>query len=283
MRAFAILLAAVLLPFSAFADQSYTGSGGLKLDVPYVPTSEQAVQRMLQMGNAGPNDIHYDLGSGDGRIVVAAARDFKVKKGTGVDLDPERIAEANANAQKAGVSDRVTFVKGDLFAMDFRDATLLTMYLLPDVNMKLRPKILDTLKPGTRVVSHAFTMGDWGADKQEVVGTSNLYLWIVPAKVAGTWTWNMDGATYRMTLAQAYQAVNGNLTAGSETAPLTGVVLSGADLKFNASMPGRGQPRTLTFAGKANGDTMVATVDIDGRAREISAKRTTVGQTATRN
>lgn len=152
-----------------------------KLDVPYVPTRHEVVKGMLEMAGVTENDVLYDLGCGDGRIVITAAKDYGAK-GTGVDIDPERIAEANENAQEAGVTDQVKFVQGNLFEMDFRDATVVTLYLLPDINMKLRPILLEQLKPGTRIVSHAFDMGDWKPEKTITVEGSTLYFWTVPNK-----------------------------------------------------------------------------------------------------
>ncbi|WP_028297684.1 SAM-dependent methyltransferase [Olivibacter sitiensis] len=152
----------------------------VKKDVPYVPTDQDVVEAMLSMADVKKGDKLYDLGCGDGRIVVTAAKKYGIE-GVGIDIDPERIKEAKQNAVNAGVTDKVTFTQQDLFTTDFSDATVLTLYLLPSVNMKLRPKILN-LKPGTRVVSHDFDMGDWKPDKQTKVGTATLYLWTVPEK-----------------------------------------------------------------------------------------------------
>ncbi|MBW3544414.1 MAG: class I SAM-dependent methyltransferase [Bacteroidetes bacterium] len=152
-----------------------------KLDAPYVPTRQEVVKGMLEMASVTENDVLYDLGCGDGRIVITAARDFGAK-GTGVDIDPKRIGEANENARQAGVADKVKFMQGNLFEMDFRDATVVTLYLLPDINMKLRPILLEQLKPGTRIVSHAFDMGDWEPEKTITVEGSTLYFWTIPNK-----------------------------------------------------------------------------------------------------
>jgi ribosomal protein L11 methylase PrmA len=142
---------------------------------------------MLTVANVGKNDVLYDLGSGDGRIVITAALKFGTR-GVGVDIDPERVKEANDNAAKAGVADRVRFVQQDLFQTDIRDATVVTLYLLPAVNMRLRPKLLKDLKPGTRVVSHNYDMGDWAPLKTIIVNlpedAHTVYYWIVPP--AGT-------------------------------------------------------------------------------------------------
>jgi tRNA G37 N-methylase Trm5 len=152
-------------------------------EVPYVPTDDRVVAEMLAVANVGKDDVLYDLGSGDGRIVITAAKKFGTR-GVGVDIDPERVKEANENAVKAGVTDKVRFVQQDLFQTDFREATVVTLYLLPSVNMRLRPKLLSDLKPGTRVVSHNYDMGDWTPLKTIVItlpeDTHTVYYWIVP-------------------------------------------------------------------------------------------------------
>jgi SAM-dependent methyltransferase len=150
-----------------------------RLDVPYVPTPQDVVDRMLEMGRVGKNDVLYDLGCGDGRIVVTAAR-VRGARGTGIDLNPVRIAEAKENARKAGVADRVDFKVGDLFQADVSPATVVTLYLLPSVNLKLRPRLWQQLRVGTRVVSHAFDMGpDWPAEKQDEVDGRMIYFWTI--------------------------------------------------------------------------------------------------------
>lgn len=150
------------------------------LEVPYVPTPENVVEQMLKLANVKKTDVLYDLGSGDGRIVVTAAQKFGAH-GVGYDLNPERIKEANENAQKAGVTDRVTFRQEDLFKADLRNATVVTLYLLPSVNLKLKPKLFAELKPGTRVVSHDFDMGDWQPNKVVELEGHRIYFWIMPA------------------------------------------------------------------------------------------------------
>jgi SAM-dependent methyltransferase len=156
-------------------------------DVPYVPTPSVVVERMLRLAGVKKGDIHYDLGSGDGRIVITAVSKFGAARGTGVEINPELVARAQENAKKAGVGDRATFVNQDLFQSDFSDATVVTLYLLPRINLKLRPQLLRQLKPGTRIVSHDFDMDDWKPDKVEVVQgpqrEHTLYLWVVPEKV----------------------------------------------------------------------------------------------------
>lgn len=170
------LLTSVLLicATSLYAQQQPT------LDVPYVPTSQKVVDAMLNLANVKPGDVVYDLGCGDGRIVVTAAKKHGAT-GMGFDIDPKRIAEANENARKADVTGKVKFVNANLFDTDLSEATVITMYLLPTVNMKLRPKIM-ALKPGTRIVSHAFNMGDWKPEKVEEIDGATIYFWTVPQK-----------------------------------------------------------------------------------------------------
>ena len=147
-------------------------------DVPFVPTSQALVIEMLKLANVTKADTVYDLGCGDGRIVITAAKQFGAH-GVGVDINPERIQEANENARRAGVADKVKFIEGDLFTADIHPATVMTLYLLPNVNMKLRPRLWKELKPGTRVVSHSFDMEDWAPDKEVDSNGSRLYLWTI--------------------------------------------------------------------------------------------------------
>lgn len=148
-------------------------------DVIYVPTPVAVVDKMLELANVQANDLIYDLGSGDGRIVIAAAQKYGAR-GIGIEIDPKRIQAANENAKKAGVSDRVQFLQQDLFQTDFSNATVVTLYLLPRLNLKLRPKLLQELKPGTRVVSHAFDMGEWKPEQVVEVEGRTIYYWVVP-------------------------------------------------------------------------------------------------------
>lgn len=147
-------------------------------DAPFVPTRHEVVAEMLRVADVGPGDVVYDLGCGDGRIVIAASE--RGARGIGVDIDPHRVRESQQNAATAGVSDRVEFRQQDLFEADLREATVVTLYLLSSVNLRLRPKLLNELRPGTRIVSHNFTMGDWRPERTVPVGGHTVYLWTVP-------------------------------------------------------------------------------------------------------
>ncbi len=171
------LLAAAAVALPACAQQSLAPAR--TPDVPYVPTKQEVVEEMLRIAGVKPGDVVYDLGCGDGRIVVTAAQKFGAR-GIGVDINPQRIAEANENARRAGVENRVEFRVGDLFEADIREATVVTLYLLPDVNLRLRPKLWRDLRPGTRVVSHDFSMGDdWKPEKALKLGNDWIYSWTI--------------------------------------------------------------------------------------------------------
>jgi hypothetical protein len=271
MKQFALALAGLLtlaLPSAAAAQ----AAPAVELDAPYVPTATPIVKSMLTLGGVGPNDVVYDLGSGDGRLPIAAVHEFGAKRGVGIDLDPVRVAEARANAVKAGVQDRVTFHQGDMFEFDFSQATVLPLYLLPEMMMRLRPKMLD-MKPGTRIVAHDYALGDWEADKFETHDKSTLYFWVVPAKVNGKWIWRMSGKDYSVDLAQTFQKVAGSLTAVDAKTSLDLLKLSGDALTFEARLPGPGGTQTMAFDGKVIGDSIEATVVMAGRTSKVTAKR----------
>lgn len=238
---------------------------GPALDVPYVPTPPEVVERMLQMSDVGPNDYVIDLGCGDGRIAIAAAR--KGARALGVDIDPQRIREARDNARKAGVEDKVTFRQENLFDTGIDQATVLTMYLLPNVNMRLRPRILDELKPGTRVVSHAFDMVDWKPDRYDKLGHREIFMWVVPAKVAGPWQVQSGGETFTLTLQQRFQAIEGTARVGGKTVRIVGGSLRGAEIAF-------GLPDGRRFRGRVAGERMQALpADADNTVENWHASR----------
>jgi ribosomal protein L11 methylase PrmA len=182
MRLLLAVTAAAIVAAPSFSfSQAQRNKPAQQPDVIYVPTPHEVVDDMLRLANVRKGDVLYDLGSGDGRIAIAAAKKYGVKA-VGIDIDPDRIREATENARKAGVTDLVQFRQEDLFKADFRDATVVTLYLLPDLNVKLRPRLWDELKPGTRIVSHQFDMGTWKPEKKLESNGRTVYFWTVPAK-----------------------------------------------------------------------------------------------------
>jgi precorrin-6B methylase 2 len=231
---------------AALAGGSYAQ---LRLDVPYVPTPQDVVDRMLDMAKLAKNDFHMDLGSGDGRIAITAAK--RGARSIGVDLNPTRIAEANENAKNAGVTDRVTFIQGNLFEQDISKANVLTMYLLQGVNLQLRPKILADLQPGSRVVSHAFSMNEWEPDQHVNMTGRNLYLWIVPGKAEGSWQAETGGRKFTLNLKQTFQKLSGTATVNGVSAPVTGK-LTGNAIELSADL-GSG---AVKLTGEIRGNTI---------------------------
>ena len=202
------------------------------LDVPFVPSEEDVVDVMLSMAGVGRKDVLYDLGSGDGRIVVAAAKRYDTR-GIGIEIDPLRVADAMEYAGHTGVEYLVDFLEEDIFTADISEATVVTLYLLDSVNLQLRPKLLSELRPGARIVSHAFTMGDWKADEQRKLNGINLYKWIVPAEVSGAWEWDgLGGERYRLELQQKFQEVAGEAWVADEPAILQSATLCGGTLEL---------------------------------------------------
>ena len=211
---------------------NYSSDPEKYLDVPFVPTDENVVEAMLNLGNIGPKDIVYDLGSGDGRILIAAAKD-RDARGIGIDIDPMRIADAMEFAGWAHVEYLVDFIEDDIFTADFSKATVVTLYLLQSINVQLRPRLLSELRPGTRIISHAFDMGDWEADEWLTLSGIKIYKWIIPAQIAGVWEWQSDdGTPYRIELDQKYQDVTGSAWAADKQVLLQSAKLVGGCLEL---------------------------------------------------
>jgi len=228
-------------------------------DVPFVPTPESVVQRMLEMADVRKDDMVYDLGCGDGRIVIAAARD-RGASGVCVDISPTRIRESRSNAQRADVIDRLEFQEQDLFATDLHEASVVTLYLLPSVNLRLRPKLLNELKPGTRVVSHAFDMGEWEPDQSDKVEGRDIYFWVIPANVSGTWEWTeanggaMEG--HRLELKQNFQKIDGTLVANGIATPIEDAKLKGDRLEFTVEQQINGRYAQVRYEARIEGEQM---------------------------
>jgi hypothetical protein len=227
-------------------------------DVPYVPTPPVVVEEMLRLAAVGPGDFVMDLGSGDGRILIAAAKKFGAR-GIGVDLDPERIEESVYAAQVVGVSDRVTFLQQDLFKFDISAATVVTMYLVPSVNMKLRPRLLKELRPGTRIVSHDFDLEDWRPDQKSTV-RKNVFLWVVPAQVGGRWRASValpaGERSYEIEIKQKFQEIDGLVRYDTKIAGLWNARLSGDRISFVVVDDTGLADTNLYFEGRVAGDAI---------------------------
>jgi hypothetical protein len=257
--------AAMLATYAAYAQQAdfkpHVGQQGK--DVVWVPTPDEVVERMLVMAQTKPDDFVVDLGAGDGKIAIAAAKKFGARS-MGVEYNPDMVAYAQKNAQAAGVTGRAQIIHGDIFAVDFTQATVLTMYLLPSLNMKLRPQIL-AMRPGTRVVTHAFNMEDWEPDESSDVGGRRVYFWVVPASVAGRWAMELSGAggsdKLSLNLEQKFQKIEGVAYLGSVLAGLREPRLSGFRISF-AYVDSRGVRRD--FTGRVTGASMEGSFRTDG-------------------
>ena len=222
-------------------------------DVVWVPTPQELVEKMLDMAKVTPKDYVIDLGSGDGRTVITAAK--RGAKALGIEYNPDMVELSRRNAAKEGVSDKATFVKADLFESDFSQATVITMFLLPDINLRLRPKILN-LKPGTRIVSNSFTMGEWNDDETANINNCTswciAHLWIVPAKVDGTWQLSQG----ELTLKQSFQMISGTLNSGNNNMPISNGKLHGDEITFSAG--------GAQYTGRVNGNAMEGSVKAGG-------------------
>jgi len=214
-------------------------------DVIWVPTPQALVEKMMDLAKVTANDYVIDLGSGDGRTVITAAK--RGAHALGIEYNPDMVELSKRNAAKEGVSGNANFMKADIFESDFSQATVITMYLLPQLNVKLRPKILD-LKPGTRIVSHAFTMEEWTADQTDSFEGRTAYLWIVPAKVEGAW----QLAQGELTLKQLFQMVAGTLKTGGNTLTIANGRLRGDQISFSAG--------NAEYTGRVNGNAIQGTV-----------------------
>jgi len=270
--------AAVLCSVSVAAQDS---------DVPYVPTPHSVVEAMLGIAGVGPNDYLIDLGSGDGRIVITAAKKHGIR-GFGVDLDPGLVHNAQREAAKQGVADRVAFFERNLFITDIGKATVLTAYLLPSVNLALRPRLFTELRPGTRVVSHDFDMGNWQPDRQITVPvpgkaygppSSQIYLWVIPADAAGQWRWRLAlaGAAQDVEVRfdQTFQILSGVPAVGGRQARIERARMRGAEIEMVLVSDLAGRDVRQEYSGTLDGDTITGRVRVSGAQTAVTEWRAT--------
>lgn len=217
-------------------------------EAPQGASEYDVVRSMLELANVGPNDLVVDLGSGDGRIPILAARE-KGARGMGVEIDPRLIEQSDANAREAGVADKVSFRQEDLFVTRLNDVTVLTLFLLPEINLQLRPKILLQMRPGSRVVSNTFDMGDWRPDARREVGGTTILMWTVPARVEGRWRLTQGEASAELALSQSFQDLSGQAGGRNLGEPS----LAGDRIAFTTDL-GQG---TRRFEGRVEGDRIV--------------------------
>jgi SAM-dependent methyltransferase len=258
-------------------------------DVVFVPTPMEVVEKMLSLAQVSQEDVVYDLGCGDGRLVVTAAKKYGAR-GVGIDIDPQRVAESKANAAKENVTGRVRFMEADLFETDISEATAVTLYLLPELNVRLRPKLFRELRPGTPIVSHDFDMGEWKPDQTVAVEAPDrvhtVYFWVIPADVSGAWTWTEKDASgkdvdYRLDLDQDFQNMTGTLSVDGREQKIEQASVTGDRLSFTVYR-GEGQA-PATFSGRVSGNVMSGSVERPGeRASKFSAERSGVRAPAAR-
>jgi len=244
-------------------------------DVVFVTTPHKVVREMLKLAGVTQHDVVYDLGSGDGRIVIAAARDFGAR-GVGIEIDPKLISESNERASKAMVSDRVVFIEQDVLKADIGRATVVALYMLPAVNRQLLPKLLSELQPGTRVVSHRFWIGEWKPDMTLSAFDTTVYLWTVPADVHGEWRVSLRNDTgareYRLTLQQKYQEIQGSVSEGTTRYAVTGARLQGREVFISVADTIAGQRFLLELEGLVKGDVLEGTASITDARHPLPAR-----------
>ncbi len=273
-RALAVLASVVFLfSSSAYSQKFEPQVGQAGKDVIWVPSPDDVVERMLTMAQVTPSDFVVDLGAGDGKIAIAAAK--KGARAEGIEYNPDMVKHANGNAQAAGVAGsgqgKALIRHGDIFASDFSKATVVTMYLLPGLNMKLRPQLL-SMRPGTRVTSHSFSMEDWEADEISTLDGRRAYFWVVPANVQGSWNLEAGGQRQEISLEQVFQKINGTVTLGATQAGLREARLRGANISF-AYVDTSGVRRD--FSGTVNGGRMEGTFrdEKNGQGRWTATKK----------
>ena len=266
------LMAGLLAMGSAWADpckELAPTRGQSGKDVIWIPTPEGLIDKMLTAAKVTAQDRVFDLGAGDGIIAITAARKYGAQA-VGIEYNPKMADYARCRVNEAGMNAKVRIITGDIFKEDFSAANVVTLYLLPDLNLRLRPTLLK-MKPGTRIVSHAFTMGDWEPDETVSHEYARGYFWTVPAQVEGDWMLTgLEGGPVRLSMRQTYQNIGGTLTRASATQPLVGARLRGEEISFQFSTPDR---NVHTFTGRVSGAKISGTVNSSGLQTPVEANR----------
>ena len=265
-----LVLTALLFGGMAYKEHELSAKEKRELDVPYEPTSHGIAEEMLKIADVTSRDLVYDLGCGDGRIVIMAAKE-RGAKGVGVDMDPDRIRESRENAERAGVTKLVRFYEQNLFETNISNATVVMLYLWPEVNLKLRPKLIKELKAGTRIVSHSHTMGEWQDDATREVEGHTLHFFVVPANISGKWHWTgPEKVVSFLQLTQKFQKVKGSITIGEETYPITNCSLRGNNLLFSVERNRPEAQDVISFQGLIVGNTIEGRIMQGRNSRAVS-------------
>jgi len=255
----ALLLPLIPLPACMDAHAYMDTERSVKLDAPFLPTPNYVILELLAKARVGKGDILYDLGSGDGRIVIEAARQTGCRA-VGIEIDADLVDDSRQNAVRAGVQDRVRFIVADIFTEDFSEATVVTLYMGRHVNIKLRPKLIRELKPGTRVASYSFDMGEWKPDDTSSFGREDAYFWVVSANASGKWSWTegkgRSSVRWEMELKQVFQEFSGQISRNGRLFALRGGKLKGDEIRFSLDQDLSGNTAPLEFTGRIRGNTI---------------------------
>ncbi len=234
-----------------------------KFDAPFVPTPIYAIMEMIHKAGVGRDDILYDLGSGDGRIVIEAARRTGCRA-VGIELDGELVEESRANAVRAGVQNRVRFVVADIFKESIREATVVSLYMSGAVNIRIRPKLFRELKPGTRVVSYTFDMGEWKPDAVSTFGREDAYFWVIPANASGTWAWKEGRggarARWELELKQVFQEISGRTRVNGKPVAVKNAAIRGEEIRLTLEGGAAAGPEPIELTGRIRGDRIEGTI-----------------------
>ncbi len=248
----------------------------VKLDAPFLPTPNYVIAELLAKVRVGKDDILYDLGSGDGRIVIEAARQTGCRA-VGIEIDADLVDDSRKAALRAGVQDRVRFIVADIFTEDFSEATVVTIYMGGHVNLKLRPKLLRELRPGTRIASYSFDMGEWKPDAVSTFGKEDAYFWVIPANASGKWQWTEGSGksktTWELEVSQVFQEVSGRISFKGKQYPLQAGKMNGEEIRFTLSGEAFGKSALVEFSGRVRGHAIEGTIDDSATRRVWKATR----------